>query len=60
MSRGRHTFKQSDLIRALRSAKAAGIEISRIKISNTGEIEIDAGKPKAIGEVSEANEWDRV
>lgn len=58
MSRGRQSFKQTDMTRALKAAKAAGIEIARIRIGKDGEIEIDAGKPKELaGEVG-GNEWD--
>lgn len=59
MSRGSHTFKLSDVTRALKATKAAGIEVSRIKINALGEIEIAAGKPSEINEAKGANEWDR-
>ena len=45
MVRGPGTFKQRDLTRALKGAKAAGIDVARIKIAKDGSIEIDTGKP---------------
>jgi hypothetical protein len=62
VARGVATFKQSDLTRALKGAKAAGLEVARIKIANDGTIEIDAGKPSEIGAGNSqgANEWDEL
>jgi hypothetical protein len=53
------TFRQSDLTRALKAARAAGIGIARIEIEN-GKIIVVAGdlkepEPEARAE----NEWDR-
>lgn len=60
MSRGPHAFKQTDVTRALKAAKAAGVEIARIKINKDGAIEIDAGKPKELAAETGGNEWDKV
>lgn len=38
MPRGRVAFRQADLTRALRAAKAAGLEVSSIEINATGTI----------------------
>jgi len=38
MARRPCTFKQRDVTRALRGAKAAGIEIQRVEIDKTGKI----------------------
>ena len=63
MPRGPARFKQSDLTRALRATKAAGVEVSRIKITKDG-IEIDAGKPVKpttdSTDLDQRNEWDTV
>lgn len=44
VARSPSKFKQADLTRALKAAKAAGIEIVRIKIGSDGSIEIDTCK----------------
>lgn len=51
------TFKQVDVERAAKGAKAAGLRVARIEIDRTGKIVIVASagdKPTA------ANEWDEV
>jgi hypothetical protein len=53
MARARCTFKQSDLTRALKGARAAGVEVARIKIAKNGTIEIDAGKPQEAAAVDD-------
>jgi hypothetical protein len=47
MARGKATFRQSDLTRALKGARAAGIDVRRIRIAPDGSIEIDAGGPSS-------------
>jgi hypothetical protein len=61
MARGTLTFKQSDLTRALKGARAAGLEVARVRISKDGAIEMDAGKPLS-GEVEQnsQNLWDKI
>jgi len=44
MARGSQTFRQRDLVRALRSAKAAGLEISKVEIERDGKIIVIIGK----------------
>jgi hypothetical protein len=55
-------FRQSDLTRALKAARAAGIEIARFEIEKDGKIVVVPGKPiEAPGnEKPERNEWDEV
>jgi hypothetical protein len=54
MARGPCTFKQQDLTRALKGAKAAGIEVAHIKITKDGDIEIDTGsKPEKEADCNE-------
>jgi hypothetical protein len=43
--RGPLTFKQSDLTRAIKAAKAAGIEVTRIEIDPEGKIVVVILKP---------------
>lgn len=38
MSRGSCTFKQQDLVRALKGARAAGLQVDRIEIEKDGKI----------------------
>jgi hypothetical protein len=40
MSRAPSTFRQQDVTRAIRAAKAAGVEIQRIEIAKDGRIVI--------------------
>jgi hypothetical protein len=52
---------KKDVTRAVKAVTAAGVHISRVEIDKTGKIVIitaDAiGRP---GEMTEANEWDRI
>jgi hypothetical protein len=62
MARGPCTFRQADVTRALKAARAAGFEHVRVEIDREGKIAIvaranDAG---AEGKAEEANEWDRI
>jgi ribosomal protein S12 methylthiotransferase accessory factor YcaO len=38
MARGPLSFRQRDLVRALKGAKAAGLEISKVEIDKDGKI----------------------
>ena len=53
-----HTFRQIDIVRAIRAAKAAGIANPKVTIdSSTGRITIVAGSP---GDDQSLNEWDQL
>ena len=58
MPRAPSAFKQRDLTKAVKAVVAAGVDIARVEIDNTGRIVIialtDGGKPVAV------NEWDTV
>ena len=55
MTRAPATFRQSDITRAIRAARAAGVENVRVDITKNGKISIVVG-----GEApKEPNEWDR-
>ena len=56
MSRRQWTFRQSDLTRALKGAKAAGVDVARVKIANDGTIQIDTDKTPQ--ESLDNCEWD--
>jgi hypothetical protein len=62
MSRGQHTFKQSDMTKALKATVKAGIAVERIEIDKMGKIVIVTARTDdaANGEAPEANEWDGV
>jgi hypothetical protein len=47
-------------VRALKGAKAAGIEVARVEIDKSGRITVVAGKPaETDGEIADsANPWD--
>jgi hypothetical protein len=59
ITRGRCTFRQKDVTRALRAAAAAGIEVQQIEIE-TGKITLVTGKPKERIDEGESNEWDNI
>jgi hypothetical protein len=61
-TRGRCTFRQRDLTRALRATVAAGIEVQRTEIYTDGKIILVAGKPRESPRDSgdQHNEWDTV
>jgi hypothetical protein len=54
----RAAFRQQDLVRAIRAAKLAGVDIRRIEIDPNGKIVIFVGNGEP--DQREANEWDRV
>ena len=45
MARGRCTFKQNDVTRALRAAEAAGREVRRVEIDGAGKIVLVIAEP---------------
>jgi hypothetical protein len=46
LSRRPNIFRQTDLTRALKGARAAGIEIQRVEIDKDGKIIVVTGEPK--------------
>ena len=56
MARGPLTFKQLDLTRAIKAARAAGLEIARLRVNRDGDIIVEIGKPRE--PTAEKNEWD--
>jgi hypothetical protein len=47
MSKGKQRFLRTDLMRAIKVAKDAGLGVSKFRISTQGEIEIEASPPTA-------------
>ncbi|HEY9359190.1 MAG TPA: hypothetical protein VIQ50_02055 [Xanthobacteraceae bacterium] len=61
MARAPSTFRQQDVTRAVKAVTAAGVHIARIEIDKSGKIVIiTADQPDRLGNMAEANEWDRV
>ena len=58
MARGASTFKQTDVTRALKAARAAGLEVERVEIDKSGKIIVVTGKPP-VHELA-VNPWDEV
>jgi hypothetical protein len=59
-TRGRCTFRQKDVTRALRGTVAAGVEVQRIEIDTDGKIIVVTGKPKEQIDEGSGNEWDNI
>jgi hypothetical protein len=58
MGHGPCTFKEVDLIRALRAAKKAGVEVARAEVGRDGKIVLVLNKGGEALPNSERNEWD--
>ena len=53
-------FKKTDLTRALKGVRAAGMEIARVEINKDGVIVMVPGKSSGVAISEETNEWDEV
>ena len=61
LSRRPATFRQTDLTRALKGARAAGVEIAQVEIDKDGRIIVVAAKSnEQSSNGGERNEWDAV
>lgn len=65
MSKGKVTFKELDVTRAINAARKAKLDIARVEVSKDGTITIVAGKPSEASDVSKeaetnAGEWDHI
>jgi hypothetical protein len=56
MARAPSIFRQQDVTRAFRAAKAAGVRVARVEIDREGKIVIVTADEL---ERREGNEWDR-
>jgi len=57
VGRGRSSFKQGDITRAVRATVAAGQSVKRIEIDKDGRIVVVIGKPDNTDSPA-SNEWD--
>ena len=61
MGRSAAKFRQADVTRALKGAKAAGLEALQVKIGPDGSIEISADKTRGDdGCEDSVNPWDTI
>jgi hypothetical protein len=60
MGHGPCTFKEVDLIRALRAARKAGVDVARAEVARDGKIVLVLKKDGETPSTSERNEWDEI
>jgi hypothetical protein len=62
MPKGLQIFKQTDLLRAIRTSQKAGLSIARVEIDREGKIVVVVGERKSTDEntMANANPWDEV
>jgi hypothetical protein len=56
MGHGRATFKETDLTRALRAMRKAGVHVQRVEVDRDGRIVLVLKNGDKV--VTERNEWD--
>jgi hypothetical protein len=60
MSKGPLTFKQTDLLRAVKAFQKLGLPIAGAEIHRDGKIVVMTGKPVNEDAMTNANPWDEV
>jgi hypothetical protein len=60
MGRGPCTFKETDLTRALKAAKKAGVDVARAEVARDGTIVLVLNTRDNRLPVRERNEWDEL
>jgi hypothetical protein len=58
MGHGSCTFKEVDLVRALKAAKKAGVDVARAEVTREGRIVLVLNRDGEAQPNSERNEWD--
>jgi hypothetical protein len=59
MARGPLTFRQRDVVRAIKAAKRAGLPIGRVEITRCGTITLISSQvDKELAALPERNPWD--
>ena len=56
MGHGRATFKETDLTRALRAMRKAGVDVERVEVDRDGRIVLVLKNGDKV--LTERNEWD--
>jgi hypothetical protein len=59
MSRGKQSFRQGDVTKAVKAVVKAGVPVGRVEIAD-GKIVVFAGQPEANSTAGSTNEWDSV
>jgi hypothetical protein len=57
MSKGRQAFCRTDVLRAIKAIKDAGLPISAVRISPLGEIEVETAKTQAQDSSTDLERW---
>jgi hypothetical protein len=60
MSRRPPTFRQADVTRAVKAAKAAGIKVTRVEITKDGKIAIVTSEQVPADECDELDKWVKI
>jgi len=60
MSKRPPNFRQSDVTRAVKAVRDAGVEIARVRIGKDGEIVVEMANGNGETVADHANPWDRV
>jgi hypothetical protein len=55
--RGPRAFRQCDVERAIKAARAAGLEVARVEIHKDGKIVVIAGRPTDALERNDLDKW---
>ena len=60
MPKGSLLFKETDLLRAIRTSQRAGLSIARVEIDRDGKIVVVTGEGRGANDNAEENPWDTV
>ena len=58
MARGKCTFRKRDVEMAIKAVKDGGCDVSRVRITNDGTIDVITGPPPPPPAEAVVNEWD--